>query len=333
MHRKRHDGGESQRLSEIRRGVRRGRTAIGRALTRLAAAVALPLLLASCATGSTAPVRSPSDPAATADPPGADTVRVVTWNIFGGNDLERRSNLERVAAVIDTLHADIVLLQEVDRLTARSGRVDQAAVLAAATGFHVVFGKSIDHGGGEYGNAILSRWPVQTSRIVPLDSLLPPELAAGVQEARTLLHIVVETPAGPLHVGNTHLDHRATSPLRQPQALALLAYLADAVPPGAAMVLGGDLNALPDAVEVRALGSRFTDAWIACGAGPGFTFRADRPDRRIDYVLFSAVSCVSARVLDRPLSDHLPVVVDLVIGRSRAVGNGAAGYGPNIPDR
>jgi endonuclease/exonuclease/phosphatase family metal-dependent hydrolase len=272
------------------------------------------LLLAACA----APAARPP---ATAEPDAAaraDTVRVVTYNIFAGNDLERRSNLDRIAALLDTLRADIVLLQEVDRLTARSGGVDQAAVLAEATGLHVVFGRSIDFGGGEYGNAILSRWPVRAARVVPLDSLLPAALVADVQEARTLLHVIVDMPGGTLHVANTHLDHRATSTVRQPQALALLAYLADAVPPGEPLVLGGDLNARPDAVEVRALGARFTDAWTACGTGPGFTFRTDQPDRRIDYVLLSGAACAAARVLDRPLSDHLPVVVDVVIRRRTA---------------
>jgi endonuclease/exonuclease/phosphatase family metal-dependent hydrolase len=288
-------------------------TCIGRRIMEFAA-VAPVLLLAACAAAQPGAARpSATDGAVTAT---TDTVRVVTYNIFAGNDLERRSNLARIAALLDTLRADIVLLQEVDRLTARSGGVDQAAVLAEATGLHVVFGRSIDFGGGEYGNAILSRWPVRALRVVPLDSLLPAALVADVQEARTLLHAVVETPGGVLHVVNTHLDHRATSTVRQPQALALLAYLADAVPPGAPLVLGGDLNARPDAVEVRALGARFSDAWTTCGAGPGFTFRTDQPDRRIDYVLLSGVTCATARVIDRPLSDHLPVVVDVVIRRA-----------------
>jgi endonuclease/exonuclease/phosphatase family metal-dependent hydrolase len=247
----------------------------------------------------------------------ADTIRVLTYNIFAGNDLERRSNLARVAALIDTLRGDIVLLQEVDRLTGRSGGVDQPSVLADATGMHVVFGRSIDFGGGEYGNAILSRWAVRSVRVLPLDSLLPTTVAADVQEARTALHVVIETPAGPVHVVNTHLDHRAGSAIRPAQALSLLAYLADAVPADQPLILGGDLNAVPDAVEVRALRSRFVDTWLECGAGPGFTFRTDRPDRRIDYILLSGPPrCASARVVERPLSDHLPVFAEIVLPRS-----------------
>jgi endonuclease/exonuclease/phosphatase family metal-dependent hydrolase len=267
------------------------------------------LLITACSASAPAP-RLGADPAVR-----ADTIRVLTYNIFAGNDLERRSNLERIAALIAALDADIVLLQEVDRLTARSGRTDQAAVLAQFTGMHMVFGRSIDFGGGEYGNAILTRFPVLSSHVLPLDSLLPASVAADVQEARTLLHVVLETPAGLLHVVNTHLDHRAGSAVRPAQALSLLAYIADAVPAGQPLVLGGDLNATPDAVELRALRARFTDAWLQCGSGPGFTFRTDRPDRRIDYILLSDARCASARVLPDALSDHLPVFAEIIVRR------------------
>jgi endonuclease/exonuclease/phosphatase family metal-dependent hydrolase len=284
--------------------------------TRLAAAAQPALLLAAACWGAACVAAPHALPApAVAHTAHYDTVRVMTYNIFAGNDLQRRSSLERVAALIDSLGADIVLLQEVDRLTVRSGRVDQASVLAAATGLHMVFGRSIDHDGGEYGNAVLSRWPITASRVVPLDSLLPEPVAAGVQEARTLLHVVVEAPPGPLHVLNTHLDHRAGSTIRPLQSLALLAHVAGAVPPGASAILGGDLNAAPDAVEVRALSVRFTDAWSMCGAGPGLTFRTDRPDRRIDYILMSGAACAAAFVLEHPFSDHLPVIADILIER------------------
>src|SRR5690606_8755919 len=58
-----------------------------------------------------------------------DGLTVVSYNIHAGKDAEQRPNLDRVAAVLDTLGADIALLQEVDRRTARSGGEDQVAVL------------------------------------------------------------------------------------------------------------------------------------------------------------------------------------------------------------
>ena len=270
---------------------------IRRCLATVAIAAAA-ALVASCAT------------APPAQPPTA-TLRVMTYNIFAGNDLDRQPNLARIAALIDSLDVDVVLMQEVDRGTARSGRVDQAAVIAERADMHVVFGRSMNFDGGEYGNAILSRWSVLSSHVVPLQSGEAQPDAAQPTEPRSLLHVVVSTPGGALHVLNTHVDHRARSAARQAQIRDLLAYVAGAVPRDARVVFGGDLNARPEAAEVRSLSVVFSDVWPSCGAGDGSTFRSDAPDRRIDYIMLANLQCTAARVIDTTLSDHRPVVVDI----------------------
>ena len=237
--------------------------------------------------------------------------RVMTYNIRAGNDLQRSSNLERVGALIDSLRADFVLLQEVDRRTARSGGVDQPAMLARETGMHVVFGSAMEYDGGEFGVAVLSRWPIIDSRVHPLDIAIPQELAERPYEPRTLVHITAQAPGGPVHVLTTHVDHNGDPVFRQLQLMQLLAYVATEIPRGARVILGGDLNAQPAAAEIRALAIAFEDVWERCGVGPGYTFRSDNPDRRIDYVLLAGVRCTAARVLDSLLSDHRPLVVDV----------------------
>jgi endonuclease/exonuclease/phosphatase family metal-dependent hydrolase len=249
--------------------------------------------------------------AASAPKPAAPSVRVMTYNIFGGKDLQRQPSLERVAAFIDSLDVDIIFLQEVDRHTRRSGGVDQAATLGGLTGRHVVFGRSMDFDGGEYGNAILSRWPVRTWRVVPLPAPDSPEPGAPATEPRSLLYVIVEAPGGALHLLNTHLDHRAESLARHAQALELMGWIAASLPPQASVIFGGDLNARPEAPEVRALAALFSDVWAACGSGDGETFRSDVPDRRIDYIMLAGLHCTAARVPDTQLSDHRPLMVDV----------------------
>lgn len=247
--------------------------------------------------------------------PIAPTLRVMTYNIFAGNDLELRSNLARIAALIDSLDVDVVLLQEVDWRTARSGGVDQVGVLAELTGMHSVFGRAMDFGGGEFGNAILTRWPVRASRVVPLQVSVPIELEGKNYEPRNLLHVVVGTPNGAVHLITTHLDHQAQPVYRHTQLLQLLAYLAETVPRTEPIVIGGDLNAQPDASEVRALTLFFDDAWRICGTGEGHTFRSDRPAKRIDYILLAGLPCNRAWVPDTQVSDHRPVVVEVRLER------------------
>jgi endonuclease/exonuclease/phosphatase family metal-dependent hydrolase len=152
-----------------------------------------------------------------------------------------------------------------------------------------------------------------TSRVVPLVSPEADSAAPGEAEPRVLLHVVLTTPNGELHVVNTHLDHRAHSVARNAQMLQLLAYGTRDVPKSVPLVLGGDMNARPEAVEVRALGGVFDDAWLGCGTGPGHTFRADQPDRRIDYLMLVRVRCTRAQVIATEISDHRPLVVDVQI--------------------
>ena len=92
-------------------------------------------------------------------PPAAPaSLRVLTYNIHIGKGLDGKLDLERIARVIRDSKADVVALQEVDVKTRRTENVDQAAELARLTNMHVHFGKAMDHDGGAYGVAILSRF-------------------------------------------------------------------------------------------------------------------------------------------------------------------------------
>ena len=238
---------------------------------------------------------------------GSSAIRVLTYNIHAGKDTERRVNLERVAALIDSAQADVVLLQEVDRKTQRAQGVDHFDELRRLTGMHGLFGKSIDFQGGQYGIAILSRWPLDSVRALPLGA----EPATDEYEPRIALHARTQTPYGTLHVVATHLDAGGSSSYRKQELIAILAHLQESVPPDAPLVLGGDLNARPQTTEIRALSFVLEDAFTKCGSGQGETFPAHSPDRRIDYIFVRGLTCRSARVWHSLASDHRPVLTIL----------------------
>lgn len=268
------------------------------------------LLLGGCSLGRTA------------RPAASDTVRVVVYNIHAGKDAAQIDNLERVAAVVMGSSADVVLLQEVDRMTERSGGVDQAAVLARLTKMHATFGKSLDYQGGEYGIAILSRWPVALSRTANLPVSPPQQRAGGSREPRVALLAVIDRPAGRLLVINTHLDASRDDNYRM-QEIRTVRALADSVRAASAgtawIMVGGDLNATPESdVQKQLLAHGWRDAWLLCGRGNEMTYPADSGVKRIDYLyLAPALGCATAEVIDTRASDHRPLLVRVVASDTR----------------
>jgi endonuclease/exonuclease/phosphatase family metal-dependent hydrolase len=245
--------------------------------------------------------------------PASLRVRVLTYNIHHGEGVDRVLDLGRIARVIQEVGPDLVALQEVDRRAARTGSVDQPAELARLTGLDVVFGPNIPLQGGDYGNAVLSRWPIVRAVNHPL-----PNVDAG--EQRVLLEVHRSAPgyAGPFVLWATHLDHRQTDAERVASA-EVITRLSSAQP-GVPMLLAGDLNDIPTSRTLAILGT----AWTQANADDLPTIPTERPIRQIDYVLVRPGDrwrLVDARVLDEAVaSDHRPLLVDLevTIGRGQA---------------
>lgn len=253
--------------------------------------------------------------ASTASPPSAVAprpTRVLVFNIHAGKDAAGKPNLDGVAALVKSTRADLVLLQEVDRNTARSGGVDQVAALAQATGYEAAFGPSLLHyDGGEYGIAILassigyrSTWPLP---VVPVQTR-----AGGSSEPRVALLAFASVNGATWRTIDTHLDP-AEGPARAQEVAHLIEVFRDQAASREPVIVGGDLNSTPDnpvLAPLTAAGLR--DAWIECGSGPGFSYPADTPIKRIDYLFLSGnVRCAKAEVLDSQVSDHRPLLVTL----------------------
>jgi endonuclease/exonuclease/phosphatase family metal-dependent hydrolase len=244
-----------------------------------------------------------------AAPPG---IRVLVFNIHAGKDVAGKPNLDGVAALVKSTRADLVLLQEVDRNTARSGSVDQVAALAQATGYGTAFGPSLLHyDGGEYGVAILARsigfrstWPLP---VTPVQTR-----AGGSNEPRVALVAFASLNGKTWRAIDTHLDP-AEGPARGQEVARLVDVFRDQAASLGPVVVGGDFNSTPDdpvLAPLKAAGLR--DAWNECGSGSGFSYPSDTPVKRIDYLFLSGdLHCAKAEVLDSAVSDHRPLLVSL----------------------
>ena len=253
---------------------------------------------------------------------GRDTgreIRVLVYNIHAGKDAKGVDNLSRVADLIRSTGADIALLQEVDRLTTRSGKIDQIEVLSRLTGFHAAFGKTLDYQGGDYGIAVFSRWPISDDSLIRLPVQPPQQRSGGVYEPRGALRAVIKVPGGPLEILNTHIDASREDFYRR-QELATVLRLATHSITGLrrSTLVGGDLNAEPGSAVIEMVrASPVRDAWPECGKGSGMSYPSNAPIKRIDYLLLPAEwTCVSGTVLETEVSDHRPVL--FVLRRARS---------------
>jgi len=225
----------------------------------------------------------------------ARELRVMSWNLHHGVGEDDKLDLERIAAVIREQKPDLVALQEVDNKCRRSKSVDQAAELAKLTGLHGVFGKAMDYDGGEYGQAILSRFAIGDTQVHQLP---------GDGEPRIAFEAEVKVADKPLRIITVHLDHQQDE-RRLKQAETLMKALENHHEP---MILAGDFNDVPGSAPLLA----FTAPWTPLAKKePVLTCPAKQPAVEIDHMIVRGLEATgSVEVLPEALaSDHRPLVV------------------------
>ena len=224
---------------------------------------------------------------------------VVAYNIKHGRGMGGKLDLKRTAETIRKLLPDVVALQEVDNRCKRSGGVDQAAWLGEKLGMHHAFGKFMNYGGGEYGMAMLSKYPIIRSEAHRL-----PDGA----EPRCALEIEIEINGKRASFVSIHLDWTKET-LRVAQAKALIEKLSDRAHP---VFLVGDFNAGRDSETLAVLSAHWT---ALKKMEEKETFPSDGPKVEIDFILVPKESEWEKReceVIEEPLtSDHCPVMTVL----------------------
>lgn len=234
----------------------------------------------------------------------AQPVRVLCYNIHHGEGLDGKLDLERIARLIIEQKADIVALQEVDRQMERTQKRDLPAELAKLTGLTAHFERNLAIQGGEYGNAVLTRFPIKRAKNTHL-----PVVNAG--EQRGVLQLVLDVRGREVLFMNTHLDHRRdeAEKLLGADELVKIVRAAGDMP----VILCGDFNTVPTSQTYAKIKAVLTDSWEVVGRGDGFTIPVLKPARRIDYIWVSrlTVEPLKMEVLHSEASDHLPIVAEL----------------------
>jgi len=244
----------------------------------------------------------------------ANTLTVMTYNVHRCTGMDHKTSPARIAEVIARYNADIVALQEIFSGTSRPAQNDQAREIAAylealcpgQPGFQIEKERC--------GNVIMSRYPM---RFVKAGGLLPPGKRRR-QAKRGALWVEIEVFGRKIQIINTHLGLTPQERLTQSESLAGPEWLRNpaCLSP---VILCGDFNAKPGSTVHRNIGEILQDL-----EPNGASIQADKtwpsihPLISIDHLFISAdIAVKNAQVpqteLTQRASDHLPLIVDLII--------------------
>lgn len=261
-------------------------------------------------------------------------LRVVCYNIAHGRGLaqdnwsggtpdERIQRLTEITELLKSLDADVVVLNEVDFDASWSNRVNQAEFLAEASGYrYVAEQRNLDFRmfwrTWKFGNAVLSRHPITYSEVIDFPGYSNAEtLLAGKKRG---LACTVDVDGRAVRILAVHLSHRSEA-LRSRSADLLIA------PTDLPTILAGDLNSTPtgfprsktsvdhgNAIDKIDASGVFTRRPTDPPTDPAeFTFHAEEPINVIDWIMITKdLAFADYRVIDSVLSDHRPIVADLV---------------------
>lgn len=243
--------------------------------------------------GNVGPQPEPN-PTLIPDPTG--DVRFMSYNIRHGSDMNSVMNLEGQIEVMRKWNPDYILVQEVDSMCIRSGKIYEGKVIADALGMHVTFARAIDFEGGKYGVALISREEPLSVERYPLPNN---------SEARVLLVCEFEDK----YVACTHLSFERNEHVEPVNIINGAAHKADKP-----FFIGGDWNDEPQSILLNTLRETFTilsDDYV-------LSYPADYPTMCIDYIAAYKNENVRQHVVtmkhlaDEPTaSDHRPLIVDI----------------------
>lgn len=228
-------------------------------------------------------------------------IKVMSINIREGGELAGY-DAEAYCACIREHNPDVVVFQEMDNFTTRNGNKDLLSEMAVKLGMFPYYGKAFTYASGDFGNAILSKYPFYNAKNIT-------SRPTGATEARACAWIDIMLPTKrKVRIAVTHLDVANEEQIR----ITMLATINSNILSNNNLptLLIGDFNATPDSDTMNYAKIK----WQDIGAGTGNTISSTNPTKRIDYVMGFPKSWIkkSYEIFCYPgLSDHCFIVAEL----------------------
>lgn len=238
-------------------------------------------------------------------------VRIATYNVHKCRGLDRRTDPERIAAVMRELDADVIAVQEI--LDVRDGQAayDQARRIAGdLREYEWRFGENRTLHGGAYGNMTLSR--------LPFGKCENYDITWRGRERRGCLRTDVRTGDATLHVFNVHLGTSFLERRHQARHLLTDKVLKQSAL-GGARVVAGDFNEWTRGLASRMMGTEFEAVEPRAHLRFSRTYPGVLPFLHLDHFYFDQHLSLESFRLHRSrrallASDHLPLVAEFAIG-------------------
>jgi endonuclease/exonuclease/phosphatase family metal-dependent hydrolase len=226
-------------------------------------------------------------------------VRVVTYNVHKCRGMDGRVSAARIGHVLGEVSADILALQEVLE--------HQAQAISESLHLRFVMGENRRHRGYAYGNVVLSRFPIRSTRNY--------DLSVGGREPRGCLRTdLCVNGSELLHVFNVHLGTALVE--RRQQGRRLLGWdLLNDVEMRAPRIVLGDFNEWTSGLATRLLRSHLESADVRAHLRRRRTYPGVLPFLHLDHIYYDRALRLEGLLLHRSrlallASDHLPLVGD-----------------------
>jgi len=230
---------------------------------------------------------------------GARELVVMTYNIRHGLGIDGVFSLERVIKTIKSANPDILFLNEVDQGNPRSGEQLQAKVIADALGMEYFF--SPTEGRTDYGNAVLSKFPIRESFGFTL-----PQPKWMLASKRGCAAAVIDVEGREILVMATHLGLGGFQEVQVELREVYQVSKKKALP----TIIGGDFNI--EWFELNYAVPEIFEDFVSVNHHLGIdlhTIPSNNPGSQIDYILVTSHFVIRhAYTVSSLASDHLPVI-------------------------
>lgn len=230
---------------------------------------------------------------------------IMSYNIQSGRNAFKRLSLEEAPEIISKYRPDVCGLMEVRKCTGDLNGLDQAKFIAERTNMYYAFAKAIDYLNGEYGVALLSRFPIEEFTCMPVPSLPQCERDQRYED-RVLLKAVLRPNGKRVCIFVTHYG---LSEKEQENACELT--VREIQKEKDPTIFMGDLNITPDHPLIHKLKAYLTDT---AGNKQYYTYSSENLFQRIDYIFVSPnITPVNHYAPHSMASDHIPVITEVEI--------------------